>query len=124
MIRGTGVDIVSFQRMADILGRSGSAFLRRTFTEGELLFLSAHRDPTALCAALFAGKEAVFKTFGSGWERGGSFRDIEIDRLEGGLPHVALRGIFAEMMKEDGSLSLTVRLSSCATAALAMAIRG
>jgi holo-[acyl-carrier protein] synthase len=123
VLKGIGVDAVSAGRMADLLARSGPLFLRRILSEKELCDVWSNPDPVLNSAMLFAGKEAVFKTFGRGWERGAGYRDIEIDRAEAGPSPVTLQGAFQEMMEEDAASSLSLWLSSRGETAVAIAIR-
>jgi holo-[acyl-carrier-protein] synthase len=45
----------------------------------------------------FAAKEAIFKSFGTGWDSGVQFTDIEIIDGPHGEPLAALSGKFAEL---------------------------
>ena len=71
LVKGIGIDLVSlpeFRRICDDWGASGragvdiaNAFVRRTFTAGELAQAAGRHDPCEFLAGRFACKEAVFK---------------------------------------------------------------
>lgn len=87
-IQAVGVDIVEVARVRAVLSRHRERFLARVFTPQEVSDCSGR--VTSL-AARWAAKEAVSKALGSGWE-GICWTDIEIVRLAGGRPTVALHG--------------------------------
>jgi holo-[acyl-carrier protein] synthase len=123
VVRGVGIDAVSESRMAEILARSGASFLRRSFTRGELRYLRGCANAARSCAMLFAGKEAVFKSIGEGWERGAALHDIEIKPRDDGTARVTLRGAFADIVREDDGPDVRLRVGFRAGLALAVAIR-
>ncbi|MGM9928746.1 MAG: holo-ACP synthase [Bacillus sp. (in: firmicutes)] len=87
---GIGTDIVSIQRMKYILsGIEREEFLSKTFTERELRQIQQHNMPVYL-ATRFAGKEAVFKAFGTSWRPEDQLTDIEILMKDTGEPYVQL----------------------------------
>ena len=62
MIVSVGVDIVSLERIRDLVdGRHGGRFLERTFAPVELAYCLAKPDPVPSLAARFAAKEAFQK---------------------------------------------------------------
>lgn len=64
MIAGTGIDIVEISRVKDAVERWGDRFLRRVFTDSELAYCMAKRNPYPHLAARFAAKEAAIKALG------------------------------------------------------------
>ena len=92
MIIGTGVDIVEIDRIRRLTERQGDRFIRRLFTEEERRFCSRRRDPAPHYSARFAAKEALFKALGTGWAKGVSWLDVEVQRREREGPVMILRG--------------------------------
>lgn len=111
LIRGIGVDIVNISGMKEILERSGDLFIKRVFTDAEQKAAMERNDPVAYYAANFAAKEAIFKTFGTDWECGAGFLDIEVLRGSHGEPLAGLKGRFAEISGEEPGGRVLVSLS-------------
>ena len=53
---GVGVDLVKIPRMREVIARWDERFLRRVFTEQEIAYCRARRDPVPHFAARFAAK--------------------------------------------------------------------
>jgi holo-[acyl-carrier protein] synthase len=84
----TGIDIIEIPRIRAALDRHGERFLRRVFTELEVL--ECRGRPEAL-AVRFAAKEAVSKALGTGigpicW------KDVETLHKWSGEPYLVLHG--------------------------------
>jgi holo-[acyl-carrier protein] synthase len=111
MILGTGVDIVEIERLRKILGRQKDRFILRVFTSEEQRFCKMHRDPAPHFAARFAAKEAVFKALGTGWAKGVTWLDVEVQREGYDAPRLALYGealkLSQNMRMEKSHLSLS-----------------
>jgi holo-[acyl-carrier protein] synthase len=88
MIRGIGIDLVSTSRIEDAVGRWGSRFLERVFTEGEIAYSMRHATPYPQLAARFAAKEAVIKALGGA--HGLALKDIEVIADTTGKPMIRL----------------------------------
>jgi len=108
---GVGIDIVAVLRMKETLARSGSVFVNKVYTESERDGSLAHFDTVAYFAKVFAAKEAVFKTFGTGWEAGMSFLDIEIRNGAFGEPEVFLHGRFRELLAQKKGSRILISLT-------------
>ena len=100
MAIGLGVDIISIGRMRDVLETGGKVFMDKVFTPWEQRRAETHPDRVAYLAMTFAAKEAIFKTFGIGWETGVQFKEIEVREGEHGEPIPVLTGRFAELASE------------------------
>jgi holo-[acyl-carrier protein] synthase len=92
MIIGTGVDIVEIERFRKILDRLKDRFIFRVFTPGEQSYCHRHRDPVPHFAVRFAAKEAAFKALGTGWARGVTWQDVEVQREGQYAPVILLHG--------------------------------
>jgi len=120
-VKGVGVDIISINRVKDTIDNAGKAFLNRVFTLWEQEMAEKSSDPLAYYAARFAGKEAIFKTFGTSWATGIEFTEIEIRDGSFGEPAPVLSGRFAELAKERGATGVLLSLSYDGDYAIGMA---
>lgn len=89
-IIGTGVDIVSLRRIAEIHSRHPESFFKRILSESERPDFESVRNKAAFLAKRFAAKEAVVKALGTGMGRGLCFKDIVIDHEPLGRPVVRI----------------------------------
>jgi holo-[acyl-carrier protein] synthase len=122
VIVGLGVDIVDIRRMRLALERQGDRFIQRIYTEGEQRYCRGHRDQAPCFAARFAAKEALFKALGTGWARGVTWRDVEVQNDERGAPRLVLSGRAAELSQELGSRDVHISLSHSEESAIAIVI--
>src|SRR5207244_12911478 len=83
-------DLVHLPRMRDVIERWQERFLRRVFTDGEIAYCRARRDPTQHFAVRFAAKEAGLKALGTGLRLGINWRELEVRRERGQAPVLAL----------------------------------
>jgi holo-[acyl-carrier protein] synthase len=118
---GIGVDLITISRMREILETSGRVFIEKVFTSLEKQRAETHPDRVAYLAMTFAAKEAIFKTFGIGWETGVQFKEIEIQDGEHGEPLPVLTGRFAELAAERGVSRVLLSLSYDGDYAVAVA---
>ncbi len=121
MTMGVGVDIVAISTMRDVLKENDTGLTRKVFTEWERERSKNHPDRVAYLAMTFAAKEAIFKTFGIGWESGVQFREIEIRDGMWGEPLPCLAGRFDEIARERGVSRVLLSLSYDGDYAIAMA---
>lgn len=121
-IFGIGTDIVECQRIARMLERHGETFVRRVFTEREILYCQKRKRAAEHFAGRWAAKEAVFKALGTGWAKGMCWTDVEIihDRL--GQPLVQTQGAVREYMERLGVGGILVSISHCRRYATACAL--
>jgi len=91
-VRGIGIDLAPIPRFREIVARWDDRFLRRVFTEGEIAYCRARRDPIPHFAARFAAKEATLKALGTGLAMGIAWREMEVRRERGGEPRMVLSG--------------------------------
>jgi holo-[acyl-carrier protein] synthase len=122
MIIGIGVDIVEIRRLRGTLERHADRFLKRVFTASEQEYCGAHRDPAPHFAARFAAKEAAFKALGTGWAKGVTWLDVEVQRQAGGVPRLILHGHAEERGRGLGVQNAHLTLSHSDEAAIAMVI--
>ena len=116
MIVGVGTDMVEIGRMEKACGRP--SFLDRVFTEEERRQAGGK---ISRLAGDFAVKEAVVKSFGTGF---GSIRpgDIEVLRDVSGRPFVNLSGKAKEFADSRGIDNIQVSISDTEELVLAFAV--
>lgn len=83
-----GIDIIEVERVRKVFEHHGERFLKRVFTELEIL---QYRGKVRRLAGLFAAKEAISKALGTGIH-GVAWREMEIVHLRSGRPSVRLHG--------------------------------
>ena len=121
LVKGIGVDIVKIDRIANILDKSGKAFLKRLFTQGEISHSSKAESEATYFATLFAAKESILKAFGVGWHSAKG-TDIEIRRARLGAPIAKLTGDLAKLAKSRSVGEVLVSLSYDSEYAIAVCV--
>jgi len=121
-IIGHGIDIVEVSQIEKIIKRSGERFETRCFTVSERNVTEAHSKRIQYLAGRFAAKEAVLKALGTGWSKGISFLDIEIQRLPTGQPSVTLYARCKEVAEELGITVWFLSISHTQSCAIASVI--
>ena len=111
MIIGTGIDIVEIARFRKILAKTGERFLTRVFTTEEQRFCLARRDSVPHFAARFTAKEAAFKALGTGWAKGVTWFDVEVQRQENNAPVILLHGTASKIAESKGVVRIHLSLT-------------
>src|SRR5207249_12155104 len=121
-INGIGVDLVNIPRMRDVIDRWQDRFLQRVFTEQEIAYCRARRDPVPHFAARFAAKEAAMKALGTGLRLGVKWRELEVRRERGQAPTLELHGRSRELGLARGGRRMLLALTHEGEYALAQAL--
>jgi len=121
-VRGIGVDLVSIERMRRTIDRWQDRFLRRVFTEREIAYCRARRDPVPHFAARFAAKEAALKALGTGLSLGVTWRELEVWRERGQAPVLTLSGRSRQIGHARGGTRMLLALTHEGGYALAQAM--
>lgn len=121
-VTGIGVDLVNIERMRGVIERWQDRFLRRVFTEQEIAYCRARRDPVPHFAARFAAKEAGLKALGTGLRLGQSWRELEVRRERGEAPQLVLHGRSRELGQSRGGSRMLLALTHEGEYALAQAM--
>lgn len=110
MVYGIGSDILNIKTIEPSVRDSESSFVKKIYTQKERELILSRDIPLYCYATRFAGKEAVFKTFGVD---GNTFRlnDIEILENETGQPQVILHNKALLVAKELGISKVFISLS-------------
>jgi holo-[acyl-carrier protein] synthase len=122
MIVGIGVDIVDISRIRAALERHKERFIHRVFTAEEQRFCQAHSDPVPHYAVRFAAKEALFKALGTGWAKGVTWLDAEVQRTDFGAPVMTLHGEAKKAGANLGARAVHVSLSHSDSDAIAFVV--
>lgn len=121
-VRGIGMDLVQIPRMRKVIGRWQERFLQRIFTEEEIAYCQARRDPVPHFAARFAAKEAGLKALGTGLRFGVRWRELEVRRERGGPPVLVLSGRSQEIGLSRGGSRMLLTLTHDGDYAMAQAL--
>ncbi|MFA6118847.1 MAG: holo-ACP synthase [Parachlamydiales bacterium] len=118
-IDGIGCDIIEIKRLKEAYNRRKEPFLNKLFSENEKKYCLKFKDPFSHFAARFAAKEAVVKSFGTGFGKEISFLEIEILNELNGKPYVKLSD---ELNKKLGFPKISITMSHCNAYATAFCI--
>src|SRR5207244_11026396 len=121
VIVGIGLDVVQTAKVEELLVAHES-FVERVCTPAERNDCAGRADKAEALAARFAAKEACFKALGTGWSQGVSFLQVEVRRVDGGAPALALSGQAAERARARGVKHVHVSLTHSAGVAAAAVI--
>lgn len=107
-----GIDLVKSTTIADAIAQHGERYLRRVYTEAELVDCTGPAgvpDPLRL-AARFAAKEAAAKVLLAG-DAALPWAAIEVERDPKGVPTLTLHGQAAELAEQAGLTAFAVSLT-------------
>jgi holo-[acyl-carrier protein] synthase len=121
-VRGIGIDVVQISRMRQVISRWDERFLLRVFTDGEIAYCRARRDPVPHFAARFAAKEAGLKALGTGLRLGIQWRELEVVRERGQAPTLVLSGRSREIGRQRGGSRMLLALTHDGDYAMAHAM--
>lgn len=116
-----GVDIVNINRIKKILLSRREQFLNKIFTKGEIEYISKKGYKANTISGIFAAKEAVSKSLGSGigyinW------KDIEISHDKNGRPYISINSKINNIMRKLGLDRLEISISHEKDYAIAFAL--
>lgn len=115
-----GIDMIEMERIEAAVKKGGERFLRRIYTESELIICGGS---TLSLSCRFAGKEAVMKALGTG-VKGVGWREIEILADNLGKPVVRLYGRAKDRAAELNLKEFSISLSDTRQFAIAVVIGG
>ena len=121
-VLGIGTDIIECLRIAQMIERHGEMFITRVYTDYEIQYCQARRSATQHFAGRWAAKEAILKAMGTGWQKGISWRDMEVRNDAAGKPVVALRGGARDACVSRGIADMLISISHCRSHAVAYAL--
>jgi holo-[acyl-carrier protein] synthase len=122
MIVGTGIDIAEVDRIAHSIERFGWRFVERIFTPGEIRYCESKANKAERYAGRFAAKEAGMKAIGTGWNRGVTLRDVEVQRAPGSRPTIVFHGKAAEFFQKLGAARAHLSITHTKDSAMAFVV--
>ena len=97
-ILGIGADIVENSRIGKLL--KNKLFIKRIFTNSEILIASKIKDKKSYYAKRFAAKEAFAKSIGTGFRNNLNFNDISIVNDKLGKPSFIINEKIKKIVKK------------------------
>ena len=113
-----GIDIIEVDRVRKVFAHHGERFLKRVFTEVEVLQC---RGRVEKLAGRFAAKEAISKALGTGLH-GVAWREMEVVQLRSGRPSVRLHGNAKRRAEHLELSAFDVSIADLAQLSIAIAI--
>jgi len=98
-ILGIGVDIVDNSRIAKSL--KNKLFIKRIFSNSEILIAKMTKDKKNYYAKRFAAKEAFAKSLGTGFRNNLNFNDISIVKDKLGKPSFIINEKIKRIVKKE-----------------------
>lgn len=98
-ILGIGVDIVDISRFNKLI--KSNNFIKRIFSNSEILIAKKIRDKKAYYAKRFAAKEALAKSIGTGFRDNLNFKDISIINDKLGKPSFVITNKIKNIVKDQ-----------------------
>jgi holo-[acyl-carrier protein] synthase len=121
-VRGIGIDLVRISRMREVIARWDERFVERVFTDREIHYCRARRDPVPHFAARFAAKEAALKALGTGLRLGVRWQEVEVLRERGQAPTLVLHGRSRAISEARGGTRMLLALTHEGDYAMAQAM--
>ena len=103
-ILGIGVDIVENSRIGKLL--KNKLFIKRIFSNSEILIANKIRDKKGYYSKRFAAKEAFAKSIGTGFRDGLNFKDISIINDKLGKPSFIINEKIKTIVKKQFKITL------------------
>lgn len=122
MIIGLGVDIVEISRIKSAVIRWKEAFLKRVFTDNEIIYSQNKKFAYQHLAARFAAKEAVLKAIGDASIQRIEWHNVEVLNDEFGKPYIRLSGEAQKIKKSRNITDIIISMSHTHKVAVANAI--
>jgi len=103
-ILGIGVDIVENSRIAKSL--KNKLFIKRIFSNSEILIANKIRDKKGYYSKRFAAKEAFAKSIGTGFRNNLNYNDISIVNDKLGKPSFIINEKIKRIVKKQFKITL------------------
>jgi holo-[acyl-carrier protein] synthase len=109
-------------RVRGLIDQHGETFLGQVYTPREVAYCNGKKQSTEHFTALWAAKEAVFRSLGTTWKRGTNWADVEVVCENGGPPEVVVTGPTRELMAVRGVNRFALSTAHCRAFATATAV--
>lgn len=119
MIKGNGIDVIEVERIKKNI--ENKTFMKKMYTKNELEYLENRKFNPQTAAGIFAAKEAVSKSLGTGFLTFGPL-DIEILKNEMGKPIVILLNNALDIAKENKITNIQLSITHIKDYAIASCI--
>jgi len=119
MIKGNGIDVIEVERIKKNI--QNEVFMKKLYTKNELEYLKTRKYNPQTAAGIFAAKEAVSKSLGTGFSTFGPL-DIEILKNEMGKPIVLLLNKALEIAKDNNITNIQLSITHIKEYAIASCI--
>ena len=103
-ILGIGVDIVENSRIGKLL--KNKLFIKRIFSNSEILIANKIRDKKGYYSKRFAAKEAFAKSIGTGFRDDLNYKDISIVNDKLGKPSFVINKKIKKIVKKQFKITL------------------
>ncbi|AKL96766.1 holo-[acyl-carrier-protein] synthase AcpS [Clostridium aceticum] len=120
MIKGLGIDIIEIHRIEEAVRRN-PRFLKRVFTQEEIILFEERSNHPSTIAGFFAAKEATVKALGTGI-RGLAWCDIEVKKDALGKPLIKLHNNALKVAYSKDIKEIWISISHSRLYAVAQAI--
>ncbi|MFW6161144.1 MAG: holo-ACP synthase [Planctomycetota bacterium] len=121
-VLSVGVDLVEIDRLEEVMERRGERFTSKVFTPAERAYCGERPRPVIHFAGRFAVKEAVLKALRTGWVKGISWQDVEVETGSNGEPVATLTGGARERADAMGLQGLHISIAHTEHYAVATAV--
>jgi holo-[acyl-carrier protein] synthase len=125
-IAGVGTQVVDCLRVRKLIDRHGEVFLSQVYTPREMTFCRDRAHSTEHYAAVWAAKEAVFRSLGTTWRKGTAWTDVEVLCDNPVEPAVVVTGATKDLLDARGVRNVHLSMAHCRAfaTATAIAVRG
>jgi holo-[acyl-carrier protein] synthase len=120
MIAGIGIDLIEIEKIAVSIG--SEAYLRKVFTEAEIVECQSAANAAERFAGKFAAKEAFMKAIGRGIRQGVWFNQIEVLNEVNGAPYICVNGEIESCLHELSVKNIHVSVTHTKSTAAAVVI--
>ena len=111
MIIGIGTDIIDTRRIQNAINRYGGKFIKRCFSNNEIIKSENRFNTTNSYAKRYAAKEACSKALGTGLAKGIFWKDIEVVNDKYGKPFIKLHNNALKTIKKITQKDYNIEVS-------------
>jgi holo-[acyl-carrier protein] synthase len=125
-IAGLGTQVADCLRVRKLIEKHAERFLDEVYTAREQAFCRERAHATEHYAAVWAAKEAVFRSLGTTWRKGTAWTDVEVLCESPVEPAVVVTGATRGLLEARGVRNVMLTMAHCRAfaTATAIAVRG